>query len=210
MIDSPTNYADGGNGRGNYAVLNPVLPTGGTYSEANLRYVGPSAWRNARASIALPPTGKWYFEATVVSSGQNNTINSTYSFVGLASLTTDVTSAGYNATGFVVLNDTGWLNNNGTTTNAVGAALATGNLIGIAVDVDANTFTFYRTNSSVATGTIGMSAGTPLIFVSGSYDATYGNFIVNFGQRPFTYTPPSGFSALNTQNLPAPALTPSP
>ncbi len=29
-----------------------------------------------------------------------------------------------------------------------------------------------------------------------------GNCIVNFGQRPFSYTPPTGFVALNTFNLP--------
>jgi hypothetical protein len=28
----------------------------------------------------------------------------------------------------------------------------------------------------------------------------------NFGQRPFSYAPPAGFLALNTQNLPAPAI----
>jgi len=28
----------------------------------------------------------------------------------------------------------------------------------------------------------------------------------NFGQRPFAYTPPSGFVALNTQNLPTPSI----
>jgi hypothetical protein len=29
---------------------------------------------------------------------------------------------------------------------------------------------------------------------------------VNFGQRPFAYTPPTGFKALNTQNLPEPTI----
>ena len=29
---------------------------------------------------------------------------------------------------------------------------------------------------------------------------------VNFGQRPFTYTPPSGFNPLNTYNLPSPTI----
>jgi hypothetical protein len=31
-------------------------------------------------------------------------------------------------------------------------------------------------------------------------------YAFNFGQRPFTYTPPSGFKALNTQNLPTPTI----
>jgi hypothetical protein len=30
---------------------------------------------------------------------------------------------------------------------------------------------------------------------------------MNFGQRPFSYTPPTGFKALNTQNLPAPTIS---
>jgi hypothetical protein len=29
---------------------------------------------------------------------------------------------------------------------------------------------------------------------------------MNFGQRPFAYTPPTGFKALNTQNLPEPTI----
>jgi hypothetical protein len=33
------------------------------------------------------------------------------------------------------------------------------------------------------------------------------NLAFNFGQRPFTYTPPTGFKALNTQNLPTPAIS---
>jgi hypothetical protein len=30
---------------------------------------------------------------------------------------------------------------------------------------------------------------------------------INFGQRPFSYTPPTGFVALNTQNLPTPTIS---
>jgi hypothetical protein len=33
-----------------------------------------------------------------------------------------------------------------------------------------------------------------------------GNAEPNFGQRPFTYTPPAGFRALNTNNLPTPSI----
>jgi hypothetical protein len=38
---------------------------------------------------------------------------------------------------------------------------------------------------------------------SGGFSAT---IEVNFGQRPFSYTPPSGFLPLNTQNLPTPTI----
>jgi hypothetical protein len=187
----------------NFAVLNPVVPSGGTYSNANLKFVGSTAWGIARSTINLPTTGKYYFEGTVVSNGQNNTLAGSYSFLGIALNSSSPTSgSGYNGADFVVLNDTGWLNNNGTTSNAVGVGLSANDVIGVAIDTGANTFTFYRNNSSVATGTIGLTAGSSLVFVNGSYSATYGNFNVNFGQRPFTYTAPTGFVALNTYNLP--------
>jgi len=44
-------------------------------------------------------------------------------------------------------------------------------------------------------------------FIYSGFDTTSAvsaNF--NFGQRPFTYTPPTGFKALNTLNLPAPTI----
>ncbi len=45
--------------------------------------------------------------------------------------------------------------------------------------------------------------------LAGSQDSGGGNsdHDVNFGQRPFTYTAPSGFKALCTANLPAPVVT---
>ena len=39
---------------------------------------------------------------------------------------------------------------------------------------------------------------------SGDNNAGYGTW--NFGQQPFAYTPPSGFKALNTNNLPTPTI----
>jgi hypothetical protein len=43
---------------------------------------------------------------------------------------------------------------------------------------------------------------TPAVYNYIGASSGYG-FIANFGQRPFSYTPPTGFKALNTQNLPA-------
>jgi len=54
--------------------------------------------------------------------------------------------------------------------------------------------------TSGATGTGGLSlAGTNYIIGAAAYNATIS---ANFGQRPFSYTPPTGFVRLNTYNLP--------
>jgi hypothetical protein len=77
----PTLYADGGNGRGNYCVLNPLNKSGGmTLSEANLRQSMDSATGySARGTIAAS-SGKWYAEAFV----QNKT---TQTVIGVCDVT---------------------------------------------------------------------------------------------------------------------------
>jgi hypothetical protein len=78
-----------------------------------------------------------------------------------------------------------------------------GDVIGVALDLDAGTLAFYKNGSD---------QGTAYSSITGTYfpgisdvnnDASRNStFIANFGQRPFAYTPPSGFLKLNTFNLP--------
>jgi hypothetical protein len=76
-------------------------------------------------------------------------------------------------------------------------------VIGVALDKDAGTVTFYKNNASQ--GAISLPTNVPMVaWISpgaGSSSAT-----ANFGQRPFAYTAPSGFKALCTTNLPTPAI----
>ena len=86
---------------------------------------------------------------------------------------------------------------------------ATGNIVlGIAIDVDAGSVTFYRNNVSQGT-TTGLTAGADGIFIfvnTNSYGSGAVTYHANFGQRPFTYTAPSGFKAICTTNLPTPII----
>ena len=70
----------------------------------------------------------------------------------------------------------------------------------MAVDTGAGTITFYLNN--VSQGAITISTGVDWFF-AGTHTSGSGSHTENwnFGQRPFTYTPPSGFVALNTYNL---------
>jgi hypothetical protein len=66
MLDVPTQWADGGNGRGNYAVLNPLDSTGNaTLSNANLQ--GATVGVNGRKATIAVSSGKWYWEGLCVS-----------------------------------------------------------------------------------------------------------------------------------------------
>lgn len=210
LTDTPTDYGTdtgaGGEVRGNYCVLNPLSTTAGTYSNGNLRYVGASAWRRSNATISVS-TGKWYFETTIGNSPYTPRGSTTsYNAFGFGLSTVfNSTATTSTLTDAVILADNGYYKNFSGSFTDGGTAFSSGDTLAIAVDLNANTFTFYRNNTQITTGTIGCTAGTQLVPIIVSYDGSYGVMDANFGQRPFAYTAPSGFKALTTANITAPA-----
>lgn len=61
MLDVPTRYSDGGNGRGNYATLNPLSTTASTLTNGNLTASGTTD-----LPTIIPTLGNWYFEISGV------------------------------------------------------------------------------------------------------------------------------------------------
>jgi hypothetical protein len=196
MIDTPTPYDNGGTGVGNYATLNPLAVVTGstpTLSNGNLTTVtGVAGAGYSMATIALPSSGKYYWE-TGASSTAGGMLN------GIAPYSTTMnaftgTACSYYSDGTKYVNGVN---------SAYGSAYTT-NTIGVAVDIDSGTVTFYRDN--VSQGAITYAGANLFAFVSDGSSSNSSTFDVNFGQRPFTHTPPSGFKALNTQNLPTPTI----
>jgi hypothetical protein len=200
MIDSPTLTSAT---VANYATLNP-LNVNPTYASA---YVASNGNLTVTATgitgVNFPwlagtiavNTGKWYWEVLMGTTG------------GGAPAIGIITSTSLNnATPFAPESWSYYLNGQkfaGATGSAYGATWTTGDLIGVALDCDAGTITFYKNNVSQGTA---FSTGFTNLLVNPVliYDAsgTNWNCSINFGQRPFTYTPPTGFVALNTYNLP--------
>jgi hypothetical protein len=188
MKDSPTNTSAT---VANYAVMNPLDQAGGlVFSEANLRVTAATGWDGSRATFSLPSTGKYYWEATCIS-------RSTGATVGILSTSAVITGdLGAAATGYVYNSGDGNKYNNGSSAS-YGATWAANDIIGIAWDADAGSLVFYKNNTSQGTAWTGLSGTfSPAIGVNGS-----DSMVANFGQRPFAYTPPTGFVALNTFNL---------
>ena len=183
----------------NYAVLNPVQSAGNSYtlSNGNLTWSwsgGPgSFWQ--RASIAVT-SGKFYWEVVCTDIGGGPNI-----VVGVQSpnLSSTSTTSGDISTGYGYCADSTKFT--GTTSSAYAATYANGDVVGIALDMDAGNITFYKNNTSQGVAFSGITGSMSPVIMSftGSSRTTAGS--VNFGQRPFTYTPPTGFVALNTYNL---------
>jgi len=200
MIDVPTPYDDGGNGRGNYATWNPLQQgVTATYSNGNLTAAQTDP-RGVLSTIGVS-SGKWYWEIINDNGGGNL-------MVGVANITVGRGTLGiwYGTAGgycYFSLNGQKWNNSVGT---AYGASYTNGDIIGVALDLDGGTLTFYKNGVSQGTAFTGLNNGNTYMAlvetsVTSSVQAT-----ANFGQRPFAYTPPTGFKALNTQNLPEPVI----
>ena len=193
MTDVPTLTSEDA---ANYATMNPVDKNDGSYSDGNLGIVtGTVGGSTQRGSIYFD-SGKYYWEYLPISNG------------------------GISAPGFETLNngtytpqfyqaDNG-LYYNGGGTISYGATFGNNDLIGIAVDADNRTVEFFKNGVSqglISSANSGISVGDTIIpFVSDRNVAQTTTAAINFGQRPFAYTPPTGFKKLNTYNLPMPTI----
>lgn len=209
MLDSPTNYADGGNGRGNYCVLNPLTQGNSGCANGNLTLNFNSA--GSTLSTVGVTSGKWYFETTVTTQVSDQQL------VGLATPAFTVSNyVGQDAFswGIIVQNNTsnGQSIHNGVVGTDYGN-FTNGDVAMVAFDADAGRIWFGRNGTwfnsgdpAAGTGAIYTNVTTPVYPALTNKVNSGGVLNANFGQRPFAYTPPSGFKALNTQNLPQPSI----
>jgi hypothetical protein len=210
VLDSPVNG-------GNFATYNSALPSTMTLSEGNLKASqAGAAWLTTAATFYVS-SGKWYWET-------RNTDND-YHMVGIVADSfgtytnhVGITADSYSYYNWAASGSAGNKYNNGVATS-YGDQWAAGDIIGVALDLDAGTIEFYKNNVSQGvafTGISGTYAPAESLWTSGS--------IANFGQdssfagnetpqgngadgEDFFYSPPSGFLALTTGNLPTPTIT---
>jgi hypothetical protein len=220
MLDVPTQWIGYNTGdvasvtRGNYPTLNPLKNyqnPSNTLSAANLNFQAPPSngqFGQTQCTMALPPigsTGKYYYEVTwsaVFASDYNQgmgimNVDSTSDYAGL-DLSTNTRK-----------------NRSGTTT-ALGVTISNGDTIQIAVDCATSSIwfgrnnTWYEGNPSAGTGAsfTNLTSGVQYTGYVGTYRSGANNVQgdINFGQRPFSYTPPAGFLSLCTTNLPNPTI----
>ena len=185
--DSPTQ---------NHATLN-ANPTasGGTLSEGNLKLVTNNTGYNVKYATLKPTSGKYYAEFTIGSGGA--------AIIGVqdANVLNTATSS-YFPYGYGY----GWYEGNGNVYDenvAVvlsGTSYTSGDVIAMALDLDNQILKWYKNNSLAYT--VGLN-GTDIVMAVGDYaNADDATITCNFGQKSFTYTPPTGFVALQQDNLP--------
>ena len=191
----------------NFATLNPNnMAVNTTMTDGNLKASNASN-HATMFPTNMPTTGKYYFECKMA-------VNAVLG-LGFRTDTNKVESAYSDEANkyYYYLNNSNAYRIVETTNTALGANLNnTTSTFQVAIDFDAAKYYFGRDNTWYAAdwGTDGdpasgtnpsydLTDGTkmfPFVYVAG------GTWTVNFGQQPFTYTPPSGFKKINTFNLP--------
>ena len=204
MTDVPTNTSAT---VANFPVMTPAyLPRGSyTLSEANLRCSGAYASSNyPRIMSSMGMTsGKYYWEYVGVTFPATESCS-----IGIKEVSSAYPSAtgGLGAvSGEIGLFNTGRLDNNGSTTVGFSTTFTTGDVIGMAFDATNGTLNYYKNGSAIGSQITGIAAGT----YAPAFDCLSTSqtvWCVNYGQRPFAQTPPTGFVALNTFNLPTPTI----
>ena len=201
MLDTPTN---------NFCVMNPLLLYDtAQFSQGNLRITQSSTNADGIRGTIGVKTGKWYWE--IYNGGGNAS-------PGIA--TGDANSREYiggDSYGWSYFRDGNkYFNSSGT---SYGASFTSGDVIGIALDMDNNQITFYKNNAGQGVAFTSLPDVDIFPGISTSNGISVTN-IANFGQDSsfagsktrqnntdvngygdFYYTPPSGFLALCTQNM---------
>jgi len=213
----------------NFATLNPLASgvaiggVAGTFTDGNLFFSGASsAWCATKGTFSVTQ-GKWYMEAKKTTNANGTSNGSGAVAVGFAELQSNLgndnpqnDSDVYSS--ILVINDNGWTTNfaNGTQWSTP-QAVDDGDIIGIALDLDGDNYTFYVNGTQVDTGSLGAGYDgnglTPCII---NYGGDTREFTCNFGSPPysissgnsdgngygnFEYSVPSGYYALNSKNL---------
>ena len=189
----------GGVVRGNYATFNALqLGSSTTLNNGNLDSAATASSFNTVIGTMFASSGKWYAEVTILD------VSADYSTkrVGVGIIkdtgTEQGSYLGSSTSGYGYYANATRFNN--ATSASYGATYVTNDVIGIAMDLDAGTLVFYKNNTSQGTAYSGLSGAFSF---AASHYGSGAKVAINFGQRPFAYTPPAGFRSLCTTNLPA-------
>jgi len=172
VADSPTD---------NFATLNPLSKGNNvTLSDGNLKAVSGSPYSPAVSTIGVS-SGKWYVEAETLSNNLNIGITA-QSHLGTTSY------LGQTADSWCYATD-GNIYNGGSSVLNTGTTYTVGDVVGMALDMDAGDMYVYKNGDPVYSGNAVVTglSGTYYIGVG----ASNSTMVINFGQQPFKHDPPA-------------------
>jgi len=189
----------------NYATWNPLARNANTFANGNLEVTNSASTPAKFVSTIGARSGKWYMET--IHQGNSN---------WPLGITADAIERDYLSTSDGNTSISFWcgpsatavfINGSVQTFNGSSTTWALNDIVGLALDADNKTIALYKNGTQVGTQTFSYSSyGWNEAFFAGGNYINGNKYISNFGQRPFKYTPPTGFLPLCTANLPRPTI----
>tara|TARA_R100001163_G_C5063572_1_gene200888 strand:+ start:31 stop:2421 length:2391 start_codon:yes stop_codon:yes gene_type:complete len=199
VTDTPTN---------NWATMSPSIRAGSnspTYTNGNLSVQGPGSGIGKCGATFGLSSGKWYAEAKITHSGSNL-------MLGIINAGTNYDNNEYLGSGsdFAIAADclNQRIRKEGSNNQTGLGGMQNGDILAFAIDMDNGTFQLYNNGSTKGSSVSFTVANYAPFTFAQTTGADTSKVEWNFGQQGFTYTPPAGYVALNSQNLPAPTATP--
>ena len=211
LFDVPVNgdqsdTGAGGEVSGNYCTLNPLDQNGGTLSNGSLDYDLGSGTKFSSGTIAVK-SGKWFWEAKAVSGVTSGSVGGRFAISQIPS-----ERHGENGPFTLFWHATGGIRTaiNGTITSRLtGTNYADSDILGLALDADANIAYFYKNGSLVYTYDFSslVAAGSQFLAPS-CWNGSNGSpvWTYNFGQRAFKHSARTNHKCLVSTNLPTPTI----
>ena len=200
-----------------YATLNPIgfqsADNGQLSNGSNTFSSADSGYHNLTLSNLAVDTGKWYWEVKLA-----GTVNN-YTYIGIRDIDSNPTKNQYlgEVTGGVSLRSDGYYNVDGSfPSQFAGISYGSGDIIGVALDLDNNKIYWYENGTLVNSGgtTVTNRLYAPGASMVGNNGISHFNFgngffgttaIASAGSNGngslFEYDVPSGHYALNTKNI---------
>ena len=199
-IDTPTD---------NFCILNPTYRTSGrtppNYFNATLEINNTGGGDMQAHGTFAVKSGKYYFEG--IPTGVSTSGGGTH-FIGVQESSPGHVNQGY-------WRNPGTVYNQSASGSDIGTSYDSNDVIGVAFDADTGKVWFAKNNTFAGSGdpangnNPAYTYSTPdhLTPAFGFDNTSSGRkWFANFGQRPFTYTPPTGFVALSSANLSDPTI----
>ena len=208
VIDTPTD---------NFCTLNSRYPdTGsGNWPSHGLLWGGTAdtaGWRHRMCTIALPSTGKWYWECKIPDAGADAS-NGYMTGIAYPITFTSTQDVNSNSTGMYGRQGTEkYLNDSSNPVDSDFTSVSDNDILQYAYDADGEKLYTGKNNTweeSANPSTGSNPNWTSVAAGAIPFVGSYGNnlrVLVNFGQQGFIYTPPTGYKTLSTANLPDPTI----
>jgi len=170
-----------------------------------------SGWRGGVGTRAVS-SGKWYYEVKITSVNTSGaTANSAYFMAGWqkAEAVGDWDDSPYSTYNNVIvvfgsgsfgIISSGTSPHYGTSNINGGSVFALNDVLGIALNADTGAVQIYKNGSALGSA-VTLTADEYVVFYS-KWSSTHDNATFNFGARGFAHTPPSGYLALSSDNIP--------